>query len=540
MKRFMIAAAIILALGLGLTVGLLRLFDQTARVYADTGVRYVALDGADANDCSSVAMRCQTIQRAVDVAVEGDVIKAAAGTYSGVQERPSPSGYNGSEFVTQTVYISTAVTIRGGYTTSNDFADPPASVSIISPQGQGRGIFIAPGVTVTLQGLQLTDGNAAGFGGGGAPTYQDAGGALYADHAATTIDDCLFANNVGEQAGGLYINSGAFNLQNSVITANVATASNAGGLLIYSPLTGTISHNRVLSNSAVSNGGGLYLAYGPPDVLFTDNDFVGNAAGGDGGGIFWAGDALFSHNRVMSNSAGFNGGGMSVNGRSSLFLSNLFMGNETDYYGGGVYFTIDTSAFRDNTVIANASGRDGGGLLLFRSEGVFENNIVAQNQVASGESGSGVYIWGGTPQLAHTTIAQNSGGDGSGVYVRSYSVGDPEPGHVVLTNTILVSQTIGFYIEISNTAVLDGVLWYGNGTDIDGDGVITISHEYTGFPAFIDPVGGDFHIGAASAARDKGVNSSVTDDIDGEPRLGIPDIGADEYTRPVYLPVILR
>lgn len=538
MKRLVIIVSVSLVLGLGMTLALLQLLGQASLVFADNGARYVALDGNDASDCGTVATRCRTVQRAVDVADAGDVIKIAAGTYSDVQERPSASGYHGSEIVTQVVYISTAVTIRGGYTTTNAFADPPTAVSILSPQGQGRGIYIAPGVTVTLAELQLADGNAADFGGGGAPSYQDAGGGLYADRAATTITGCLFANNSSESAGGLFINSGAFILQNSVITANVATASNAGGLYIQSLLTGTINHNSLLSNTAVSNGGGLYMAYGQSDILFSDNDFIGNMAGGDGGGIFWASGSMLVNNRVMSNSAGFNGGGLNVNGRSSLIESNRFIDNDTTNYGGGVYISRDTAVFRANTVISNASGRDGGGLLLILSEGLLENNIVAQNRVGNGESGSGIYIWGGTPRLVHTTLAQNSGGDGSSVYIRDYT---GEFGSVTLTNTILVSHTTGLHVENGNTATINGVLWYGNTiANVGGGGTVTINHAYTGFPAFINPDDWDYHINITSAAKDTGVSAGVEDDIDGDPRIGIPDIGADEQIWYIYLPVILR
>ncbi len=538
MKRFMITAPIILALGLGLTLGLLRLLDQTALVFAANGVRYVALDGADANDCSSAAARCQTIQRAVDVAAAGDVIKVAAGTYSDVQERPSPSGYYGSEIVTQVVYISTAVTIQGGYTTTNDFADPPTAVSTLSPQGQGRGMYIAPGVAVTLTGLQLVDGNAAGFGGGGSPSYLDSGGGLYADRATVTISNCQFADNVAVSAGGIYVNSGAFVMQESVITANVAITANAGGLFISSPSMAALSHNSVSSNTAGFNGGGLYLAYGISTTVLSDNVFVDNTAGHDGGGIFMASAATIIHNQIMSNSTGFNGGGLYVNGRSPLIASNHFVGNHSTYYGGGVFLSRDTAVFRANTVISNTSDNDGGGLLLNVSEGLLENNIVAQNQVGSGQSGTGIYIWGGAPRLVHTTLAQNTGGDGSGMYLRDY-LGDP--GNVTLTNTILVSQSIGFYSEISNTATINGVLWHGNTTaNVGGSGTVTVSHAYTGSPAFVNPDGWDYHINITSAAQNKGVSTGVVDDIDGDLRLGTPDLGADEFVRHIFLPIILR
>jgi parallel beta-helix repeat protein len=309
-------------------------------------------------------------------------------------------------------------------------------------------------------------------------------------------------------------------------------------LYIQNLLTGTISHNSLLSNTAASNGGGLYMAYGQSDILFSDNDFIGNEAGGGGGGIFWASGSMLVNNRVMSNSAGFNGGGLYVNGRSSLIESNQFIGNDTANYGGGVYISRDTVVFRANTVISNTSDKDGGGLLLILSEGLFENNIVAQNQVGSGESGSGIYVWGGAPHLIHTTLAQNAGGDGSGVYLRDYT-GDP--GSVTLTNTILVSQTTGLFAESDNTATINGVLWYGNTTaNVGGGGTVTVNNAYTGSPVFVDPDGGDYHINITSAAQNKGISTGVADDIDGDLRLGTPDLGADEFVRYVYLPIILH
>jgi pectin methylesterase-like acyl-CoA thioesterase len=58
------------------------------------------------------------VQAAVDAAIAGDVIKVAAGVYTGV------NSYGG---LSQVVYISRSVTIRGGYTTTNSFAGPPDS-----------------------------------------------------------------------------------------------------------------------------------------------------------------------------------------------------------------------------------------------------------------------------------------------------------------------------------------------------------------------------------------------------------------------------
>jgi hypothetical protein len=36
------------------------------------------------------------------------------------------------------------------------------------------------------------------------------------------------------------------------------------------------------------------------------------------------------------------------------------------------------------------------------------------------------------------------------------------------------------------------------------------------------------------------VDVGVTEDIDGDPRLGDPDLGADEFVRSIFLPLVVR
>ena len=71
---------------------------------------------------------------------------------------------------------------------------------------------------------------------------------------------------------------------------------------------------------------------------------------------------------------------------------------------------------------------------------------------------------------------------------------------------------------------------------------VTVSHEYIGDPAFVSPGGWDYHISINSAAKDRGVNVGAATDIDGDWRIGAPDLGADEYVYDwqIYLPVIFR
>jgi hypothetical protein len=115
-------------------------------------LRYVAADGSDSNDCSSSALRCRTIQRAVDVASTGDTILIANGIYTGVNLRPQMDVTN-TGTVKQIVYISKTIDLRGGYTTTNWItAFPHSQITTLDAEHQGRVIYITGKITPTIEG----------------------------------------------------------------------------------------------------------------------------------------------------------------------------------------------------------------------------------------------------------------------------------------------------------------------------------------------------------------------------------------------------
>jgi uncharacterized repeat protein (TIGR01451 family) len=196
--------------------------------------------------------------------------------------------------------------------------------------------------------------------------------------------------------------------------------------------------------------------------------------------------------------------------------------------GGGLRFVNSTGTTLNSNIITNNSAAGfGGGLYVDNSDTIMTNNIIADNQAAV--AGSGLCNVNSYPQLLHTTIARNSGGDGSGVYITGTA------STAFLTNTILVSHTVGITVAAGNTVTLEATLWgtdtWANLTDWGGPGAIfTGTTNLWDNPAFVNPDAGDYHIGANSAAMDAGVDVSVTTDIDGDPRpMGHGyDVGADE------------
>jgi hypothetical protein len=107
-----------------------------------------------------------------------------------------------------------------------------------------------------------------------------------------------------------------------------------------------------------------------------------------------------------------------------------------------------------------------------------------------------------------------------------------------MTNTIVISHTLGISVSLDNAVTLAGTLWYSNTTDWGGAGtIITGTHNYWGDPLFATD---GYHLMPGSTAVDHGLNAGITGDIDGEARLGIPDLGADELDKPhLFIPVMV-
>jgi hypothetical protein len=372
------------------------------------------------------------------------------------------------------------------------------------------------------------------------------GGGLRLRRSDATLVDNTIVSNTAQYGGGLCLQEvDNVTLSENTVASNAATTG--GGLFAYEGSYFTSNGDTFSANSTYGSGGGIYL---DEDTQATLNKItvISNTAGGGGGGLVLGEDTrvTLKQSTVAFNTASLDGGGLVVvDNYDAALVGNSITGNRAGAAGGGVhacFFSIVT--LDSNTVLSN-SAQYGGGLSLSESQATLTNNVVADNR--AGVAGSGLYVEGSSPRLLHTTIAQNSDGDGSALHVTDTGW---QQSSVAMTNTILVSHTVGITVTAGNTVRLQATLWgtgtWANAADWGGAGVIfTNTVNIWGEPAFISPDTGDYRVVSDSAAIDEGVNTEVRADIEGQPRpLRAPDLGADEYWPPgtpknVYLPLIL-
>lgn len=345
--------AVSLACGLGLAL----LWSLNALAHFDG-----AMPAAELRVCPDGPPACSyaSLQAAVDAAADGDVIKVAAGIYADTHQRPAPPGYAGPAMITQLGYISKTVTLRGGYTAGSwDAADPTTNPITLDAGNRGRVVVITGAVSPTLEGLRITGGNATGLGGGIWGIAHNAGG-VYVVTATATIRDCAIFSN----------------------TAAITGTGGGGLYLLYSPAT--LAHNRICSNIA------------------------GMEDWGEGGGLSISRSAATLEDNVIEDNVGNSrregiGGGLYLEGRYP--------------WGVGPTARFHNNIFRRNTASTQRRG-DGGGIYIGQADrSVFVNTVVADNvNGGSADSrGAGIAVELSEPEFYHTTLARNTGGDGSGM-----------------------------------------------------------------------------------------------------------------------------
>jgi fibronectin-binding autotransporter adhesin len=385
------------------------------------------------------------------------------------------------------------------------------------------------------------------------------GGACFRFGSATlsgnTIEDNLASSVDHGYGGGLWLAQNTVTLQGNTLrnnTASIAHEGRGGGIEVRwgsASLDGdVIEGNRAVVSGTNGYGGAVATRDG---ALLTMNDvqIYDNSATFGGGIYIEDGDAsVISGTLIYSNTGGM-GGGVHVTASTDVSLTGNQIYNNTAGYGGGILLNGSADAtLEGNYIHDNTSDGLGGGVWIWSCDNVrLTNNIIVENRLTGGSNGAGVHLFlNSTAHFEHTTLARNSGGDGTGLYIVDGS-------QAWMTNTIVASHTVGAYVDSGCTLILEATLWgdgaWANMTNKDGSGDIKDGEVIVvGDPGFVDPDGvnsddwDDYHISHTSAAKDAGLNVGVPTDIDGDTRPIGPevDIGADEAWQALFLPLVMK
>lgn len=460
-----------------------------------------------------------SLQQAAVKAVAGGTVYLATGTYTALP------------LTTEVLSVTKSLTFMGGWDAT--LAYPPVrSENVLSTTLDGqnavRGVKIkGKGVSVTLDGLTLYRGLST-----------DRGGGAWVSKASLTllrvavIDNhvtATAANNLDFGGGGVCIAGGRFTAISSYFINNGALNTNGyytygGGVLLKDAAKAVVEGTFFFGNDARFGSGigmrSLNALAAPTPVIVSECTFASNGLGNSGSGL------------------GDYGGGVSLERAAAKISDSSFSKNAVTKAGAAVYHHYGNLNMDRNTVTENSAGTLGI-ILIFDGNGRLRNNIIADNSPGSESETAAVYLVRPSVEVTfihNTIVGPATGHRGSGVA----AVNDAS---AVMVNNILARLDEGAYAWQGGVISLEGTLWgtspWANALNFNTDGLSTItplSGNVSGDPAFLVPaIAGPRRLGPTSAARNKAVPSTLTVDVDGEPRGSRPDIGADEYMTEMLL-----
>jgi hypothetical protein len=196
---------------------------------------------------------------------------------------------------------------------------------------------------VTIQHLQMVNGNSAG----------SDGGAI--DNAGTlTLTDTALNNNTSNTGGGAINNLGTLNIDHSTLSNNLSSGS--GGAISAQAGVSNVTASTITDNIAGA-GGGVFLAAGGTLNLIGSNVSTNHALNTSGGGVAGNGHFIVANSTFSGDTAAGDGGAIYNNKSSNTnkIVNSTLVGNTAAANGGNLANAAGTLLLQ-NSIVANSGG----------------------------------------------------------------------------------------------------------------------------------------------------------------------------------------
>jgi hypothetical protein len=364
-----------------------------------------------------------SIQVAIDAAVDGDTVLVAPGEY----------------------VITEPVTFRGKAITVISEAGPDeTTIRMGTPADPERGSVVVLENNETdasvLEGFTITGGRGSWM-----PSDDEwGGGGILFDASSGTVRNCAIVQNTTVWGGGVCcINPCSVTLIDCTIAENVVE-EDGGGVGAWNGSSMNLINCIIRGNSTTGVeviGGGVGCGSNS-SVTMTDCIISGNSSADAGGGVAcWQASLILTRCAILNNTGGDYFGGGVYAGHGSATLTNcLIARNTTPRGGGGVASSYpDASVTISNcTIWGNSGGSEwgGGGVLCRQASAVVTNSIIWGNTSPKGPEIS-VEDPTSTLTIAYSNVAGGQAGvNVEGVCTLNWGLGnidaDPcfaEPGY---------------------------------------------------------------------------------------------------------------
>lgn len=260
---------------------------------------------------------------------------------------------------------------------------PGADQLTISGNDASTVFWVITGITVSIEGLTIRDGNLS----------NSSGGAIF-NAGTLSLEDMLITDNSALYGGGIFNANGMLTIVNSTFSGN--SASLGGAVYNSDPAQITLTNSTLDGNSASSSGGGIYQR----GSLVVSDSTISNNTASDGGGIYNKQNTLVVQNTTIYGNSGDFGGGISNDG--TLTITNSTISGNPNSAGLFNGVTASATASITNTTISN------------NEYGIMSSGFLTlERSLISGNGDFEIVRYSGTIEADHYNVIGHSGNPGT-------------------------------------------------------------------------------------------------------------------------------